>query len=215
MKKIFTNSFSILGMTVCLFFFPNCRGDILPTEEDLANYGWDMYEAGNFLDAREWFGDALKKDSSYYDSYNGMGWTMGHLRQADSSVHYFSMYLSNDTNFVDKLDFYAGLSFGYNALGDDVNARKYCNIFFGNQNPILDPDWVFSHNKKINHLDVRLVLAVSEFHLALFDNCQSSINKIYKDAGSSIVVDVDVTSVQGRAVLASHIASLQTTLKNS
>tara|TARA_B100000029_G_scaffold346487_1_gene338858 strand:+ start:408 stop:1055 length:648 start_codon:yes stop_codon:yes gene_type:complete len=214
MNKLKT-TFAIIGMVFCFIFFPNCRGGIIATEEDLSSYGWVMYEAANFEDARQWFGDAIRKDSSYYDSYNGMGWTMGHLRQADSSVYYFDKYLSMDSNFEDVLDFYAGLSFGYNAKGDDENAREYCNLFFGNQNPILDPDWYFSHNEKINYLDVRLILAVSEFRLALFENCQTNINKIYKEAGLSTVVDVDVTTVQGRSDLAEHLSILQKTLQNS
>ena len=95
-------------MGFCLVFFPNCRGNIIATEEELADYGWTMYEANDYLEAREWFGDAIRKDTLYYDSYNGMGWTMGHLRQADSSVYYFEKFLAIETSFADILDFYAG-----------------------------------------------------------------------------------------------------------
>ena len=209
------NTFVTLGLGFCLAFIPNCRGNIIATEEELADYGWVMYEERNFLDAREWFGDAIKKDSLYVDSYNGMGWTMGHLRQADSSVHYFEKFLTMDTSFSNILDFYAGLSFAYNALGKNAEARTNCNIFFGKQNPILDPNWEFSHNKKINYLDVRLILAVSEFRLAFFENCQDSINKIYQAIGSSTAVNEDYTTVTGRSALAVHLATLQVQLQNS
>ena len=117
MMNILKNTFVTLGLGFCLVFIPNCRGNIIATEEELADYGWVMYEEHKFLDAREWFGDAIKKDSLYDDSYNGMGWTMGHLRQADSSVYYFEKFLAMDTSFSNILDFYAGLSFAYNALG--------------------------------------------------------------------------------------------------
>ena len=215
MMNIIKNTFVTLGLGFCLVFIPNCRGNIIATEEELADYGWVMYEERNFLDARDWFGDAIKKDTLYNDSYNGMGWTMGHLRQADSSVHYFEKFLAMDTSFSNILDFYAGLSFAYNALGKNTEARTNCNIFFGKQNPILDPNWVFSHNKKINYLDVRLILAVSEFRLAFFENCQESINKIYKDSGSSTVVDEDHSTVTGRSALAAHLATLQDQLQDS
>ncbi|MBT3606912.1 MAG: hypothetical protein HN815_09515 [Candidatus Marinimicrobia bacterium] len=215
MMNILKNSFVTLGLGFCLVFIPNCRGNIIATEEELADYGWVMYEEHNFLDAREWFGDAIKKDSLYDDSYNGMGWTMGHLRQADSSVHYFEKFLAMDTSFSNILDFYAGLSFAYNALGKNIEARTSCNIFFGKQNPILDQDWEFSHNKKINYLDVRLILAISEFRLGFFENCQDSINKIYTDSGSSTIVDEDYTTVTGRTALAAHLAALQDQLQNS
>jgi len=215
MMNILKNTFITLGLSFCLVFIPNCRGNIIATEEELSDYGWVMYEEKKFDDARGWFGDAIKKDTLYNDSYNGMGWTMGHLRQADSSVHYFEKFLAKDTSFSNILDFYAGLSFAYNALGKNSEARTNCNIFFGKQNLILDPGWEFSHNKKINYLDVRLILAVSEFRLAFFENCQASINKIYKDSGSSTVVDVDHNTVTGRTALAAHLATLQVQLQNS
>jgi len=215
MMNILKNIFVTLGLIFCLVFIPNCRGNIIPTEEELADYGWIMYEDRNYFDARDWFADAIKKDTLYYDSYNGMGWTMGHLQQADSSVHYFEKFLAMDTSFSDILDFYAGLSFAYSALGMNLEARTNCNIFFGRQNPILDPNWEFSHNKKINYLDVRLILALSEFRLGYFDNCQESINQIYKETGSSTVVDEDFTTVTGRSVLAAHLNTLQGQLQNS
>jgi tetratricopeptide (TPR) repeat protein len=215
MMNIIKNTFVTLGLGFCLVFIPNCRGNIIATEEELADYGWVMYEERNFLDARDWFGDAIKKDSLYNDSYNGMGWTMGHLRQADSSVYYFEKFLAMDTSFSNILDFHAGLSFAYNALGKNAEARTNCNIFFGKQNPILDPNWEFSHNKKINYLDVRLILAVSEFRLAFFENCQDSINKIYQAIGSSTAVNEDYTTVTGRSALAVHLATLQNQLQNS
>ena len=215
MINILKNILVTLGLGFCIVFIPNCRGNIVATEEELSDYGWVMYEERNFLDARDWFSDAIKKDTLYNDSYNGMGWTMGHLRQADSSVHYFEKFLAIDTSFSNILDFYAGLSFAYNALGKNTEARTNCNLFFGKQNPILDGYWEFSHNKKINYLDVQLILAVSEFRLGFFDNCQKLINKIYTDIGSSTKVEEDYTTVIGRSALAVHLATLQDQLQNS
>ena len=57
-----------------IFFAMNCRQPVIPTEEDLADYGWTLYETGKYQEAREWFYDAVAKDSSYADGYNGIGW---------------------------------------------------------------------------------------------------------------------------------------------
>jgi len=214
MMNILKNIFVTLGLGFCLVFIPNCRGNIIATKEELADYGWVMYEEHEFFDARDWFGDAIKKDTLYYDSYNGMGWTMGHLRQADSSVHYFEKFLAMDESFANNLDFYAGLSFAYNALGKNSEAETNCNIFFGKQNTILNGNWEFSHNKKINYLDVRLTLAVSEFRLGKFENCRESINKIYNVIEPSITVDEDYTTPAGQSALATHLATLQDQLQN-
>ena len=148
-----------------------------------------MYESGDYVGALDWFTTAIKEDSSHSDAYNGVGWTMGHLRQADSSVYYFNKYLNRDsTAFENILDFYAGLGFAYNAIGDDGNARLYAQTyFFGNQNSeIGDPDWCFCHKTDINQLDVRLVLAISEYRLGLFENAQLSINAAYGDLSNQL-----------------------------
>ena len=34
----------------------NCRQPVVPTEEDLAGYGWTLYETGEYEEAREWHG---------------------------------------------------------------------------------------------------------------------------------------------------------------
>ena len=86
-------SFSIL---VAIFMF-GCRGDVVPTDSDMSSYGWVMYEAGDYVDALDWFTTAIKEDSSHSDAYNGVGWTMGHLRQADSAAYYFNKYLDSYT----------------------------------------------------------------------------------------------------------------------
>jgi hypothetical protein len=50
--------------------------------------------------------------------------------------------------------------------------------------------------------------------MSLFDNCQSSVNKIYKDLGLPTVLDEDLTTVQGRTVLVGHISTLQKSIKS-
>ena len=74
MKYVLKHILLIMSAFACILVFPNCRGEIIPTEGDLASYGWVLYEGSDFDNARVWFGDAMRKDSTYIDSYNGMGW---------------------------------------------------------------------------------------------------------------------------------------------
>ena len=83
-------------------------------------------------------------------------------------------------------------------------------------------------------LDVRLVLAISEFRLALFQNCQSSINNAYDDLGTAdgdslkngeskgtrLLMDeyplnYDLTTINGRTFLANHLEILQNKLASN
>ena len=109
---------------------------MIATDADLSSYGWALYEDGNYIEALDWFKESIKSDSNHYDAYNGAGWTMGQLRQTDQAISYFTSYLEKDSSdFQDKLDFYAGLTFGYSAIGNDTKAREFAQTyFFGNQN---------------------------------------------------------------------------------
>ena len=202
-------NFAVSFLAIMAVFMLGCRGDVVPSDSDMSSYGWNLYESGDYVEALDWFTTAIKQDSSHSDAYNGVGWTMGHLRQADSSVYYFNKYLEKDsTSFTDILDFYAGLSFAYNAIGNDAMARVFAQTyFFGNQNSeIGDPDWCFCHKTDINQLDVRLVLAISEYRLGLFNNSQSSINAAYSylskqlNSGESNSIATDYLDVNGNGV---------------
>ena len=202
-------NFAVSFLAIMAVFMLGCRGDVVPSDSDMSSYGWNLYESGDYVEALDWFTTAIKQDSSHSDAYNGVGWTMGHLRQADSSVYYFNKYLEKDSSsFTNILDFYAGLSFAYNAIGNDAMARVFAQTyFFGNQNAeIGDPDWCFCHKTDINQLDVRLTLAISEYRLGLFNNSQSSINAAYADlskqlnSGESNSIATDYLDLNGSGV---------------
>ena len=208
------------GLTL---FSMNCRQPVIPTEEDLAGYGWTLYETGKYQEAREWFYDAVAKDSSYADGYNGIGWCFGKLRRADSAAVYFHIsqtkpFDSYDTPDLD-LDLYAGLTFAYSGMHIDSLVREYATYVLV-ERPILGP-WKFSHDNKINHLDVRLELALADFNMGYFTSCRDNLQSIYNDSSYQSYpqntvesLTMNVETLLGRAELAQLLQSLQQTLKN-
>ena len=204
-------------------FFMNCRQPVIPTEEDLAGFGWSLYETGKYQEAREWFYDAVAKDSSYADGYNGIGWCFGKLRRADSAAVYFHIsqtkpFDSYDTPDLD-LDLYAGLTFAYSGMHIDSLVREYATYVLV-ERPILGP-WKFSHDNKINHLDVRLELALADFNMGYFTSCRDNLQSIYNDSSYQSYpqntvesLTMNVETLLGRAELAQLLQSLQQTLKN-
>jgi hypothetical protein len=79
-----------ITITMLMLIFAACRKEWIATEEDMTNYGWTLFEQANldltsntaeedFDDVLKWFEDATKKDTSYQDGYNGMGWTYAKL----------------------------------------------------------------------------------------------------------------------------------------
>ena len=219
----FLEQYKLIFFSGLVLFSMNCRQPVIPTEEDLADYGWTLYETGKYQEAREWFYDAVAKDSSYADGYNGIGWCFGKLRRADSAAVYFHIsqtkpFDSYDTPDLD-LDLYAGLTFAYSGMHIDSLVREYATYVLV-ERPILGP-WKFSHDNKINHLDVRLELALADFNMGYFTSCRDNLQSIYNDSSYQSYpqntvesLTMNVETLLGRAELAQLLQSLQQTLKN-
>jgi len=223
MYKNIKHTTVVLGSLIFLILSFNCRQPVIPTEEDLAGYGWTLYETGEYQEAREWFYDAVDKDSSYADGFNGVGWCFGKLRQADSAAAYFLISQTKpfdpyDTPDLD-LDLYAGLTFSYSGMHIDSLVRTYAAYVLVDRPEI--GAWYFSHDNKINHLDIRLELALADFNMGYFVSCRDNLQSIYNDtyyqsfpSNNLQALTMNVETVSGRAELAQILQSLQQTLKN-
>ena len=176
-----------------------CRQQYEPIDSDFSQFGWKYYENGDYIGARDWFKEALKDDSTFADAYNGIGWSLGHLGQADSARKYFELWIAQADEENDYLfDYYAGLAFAYNALGNDQQALFNAQSnFFGNQDVVSGDIWCFCHRKDINQIDVRLIQAISQFRLGLFSDCLVTINDIYTDLTRQLSSASDANQMSG------------------
>ncbi len=189
----------ITSLAVITIFYIGCRQEYEPIDSDFSQFGWKYYESGDYLGARDWFQEALKDDSTFADAYNGVGWSLGHLGQADSARYYFSSWIAQADQENDYLfDYYAGLAFAYNALGNDeqalINAQSN---FFGKQDVVSGDIWCFCHRKDINQIDVRLIQAISEFRLGRFSECLATINATYTDLTRQLSPTSDPNQMSG------------------
>jgi len=64
-----------ITIAVLMLIFAACRKQWNATEEDMANYGWTLYEQGDYLGSYEWFSNSILEDLNYQDGYNGLGWS--------------------------------------------------------------------------------------------------------------------------------------------
>ena len=176
-----------------------CRQQYEPIDSDFSQFGWKYYENGDYVGARDWFKEALKDDSTFADAYNGIGWSLGHLGQADSSRKYFELWIDQADEESDYLfDYYAGLAFSYNALGNDQQALFNAQSnFFGKQDVVSGDIWCFCHRKDINQIDVRLIQAISQFRLGLFSDCLVTINDTYTDLTRQLSSASDANQMSG------------------
>jgi len=132
-----------------MLIFAACRKQWNATEEDMANYGWTLFEQASlmdinkegeelredFIEVLKWFENATREDTNYQDGYNGLGWTHGKMSifqtvddegndlELNDAINAFLIAESKPQNpRIDHNvwhDILAGLTFTYSALNDD------------------------------------------------------------------------------------------------
>ena len=147
----------LLPLLILLLMFVACRKEWLPTEEDMADYGWTLYEAERFKESNHWFSKAVKEDENYKDGYNGMGWTKQKMSlwdiaqdspQLSDAIRNFKIGLQKDDNpcSLHNVDFdlFAGLTLSY-SIRDTAGSTLYSDstIFYGDSliNLIKEQVW--------------------------------------------------------------------------
>ena len=192
-----------------------CRKKYYATAEDMAEYGWVMYETQDYLTSNTWFNSAVSEDANWMDGYNGLGWSYAKLMVIDSSIDNFITGLGkpqdewNPTNIHSEI--LAGLTFAYHAKGIDKKTIEYGRAFLDSTVKPLKAGWVFTHDSLLNYLDVRITLAASYFSVGKFDSASLNV-QIVLDSLNSSVIAVSDTSLEGRKKMAEQISALQTSL---
>ena len=52
MNKNIKHLNKVFWLSSLILLFINCRQPVVPTEEDLADYGWTLYKTGEYEEAR-------------------------------------------------------------------------------------------------------------------------------------------------------------------
>jgi len=195
----------------------SCRKKYDSTPEDMTEYGWTLYEQGDYLTSNDWFKQSIQDNPAWKEGYNGLGWTFGKLTLLDSSIYYFSQGLNKPQFEWDTTDTHAellaGLTFSNRALGSHLNTIINGDSLLSRTEPVLmtDPHWTFSHDSLLNYLDVRIALASAYFSLGELDSMENHITLILDELSSTDTTVTD-TSANGRKLRAEQLEFLQTYL---
>ena len=202
-----------------MLIFAACRKQWNATEEDMANYGWILYEQGDYVGSYEWFSNSVREDENYQDGYNGLGWTFGKLVDPDSAVQAFDVGLTKPQNprMLDIVahDILAGLTFAHSALKQHSSAVAYGDsLIWLLEQQKDDKTWTFPHDSTTNYLDVHVTLALSYFALSDFTESLEHVQAIKTALNpASPPYVVDTNTVRGRRQLAAEIEYLQNYLQ--
>ena len=215
MKINISKKYLILVLAFALLPLDACRKKYAATAEDMVEYGWDLYETSDYLNSNKWFNDAIVDDDDWKDAYNGLGWSYAKLMVLDSSISYFTTGLEKNQDKWSITDsqseILAGLTFAYNAKGNNAKAIEYGRAFLDSTVKPLQPEWVFSHDSLLNYLDLRVTLAASYFAKGKFDSTIIQVTVVLDSLNSNEIAITD-TSLDGRILMAKQISSLQTLL---
>ena len=199
-------------MAIGLITMDACRKKFYATAEDMAEYGWELFETKEYLPSNAWFLDAVSKDSDWKDGYNGLGWTYAKLMVLDSSISHFTTGLAKKQHQWNPIDvqseILAGLTFANHALGKDAKVIQYGRAFLDSTVKPLTAGWMFTHDSLLNYLDVRITLAASYFAVGKFDSTIFQVTVILDSLNSSELPITDTTLV-GRKEMAKQIMTLQ------
>ena len=209
----------LLSICILLLIFAACRKQWNATEEDMANYGWSLYEQAEYVGSYEWFSNSIREDLDYQDGYNGLGWTFGKLVELDSAVQVFEIGLTKPQNprMLDIVahDILAGLTFAHSALKHDSSAVNYGDsLIWLIEQKIGEKTWVFPHDTTTNYLDVHVTLALSYYGLSEFSESLGHVQSIWAVLEpTKAPYVVNTSTIVGRNELAAEIEYLQYRLR--
>ena len=208
-----------LYMAVLMLLFAACRKQWNATEEDMANYGWSLYEQSEYLASYEWFSNSILEDEHYQDGYNGLGWSYGKLVELDSAIQAFEVGLTKPQNprivNIVAYDILAGLTFAHSALKHDSSAISYGDsLIWLISQQIGEKTWIFPHDSTTNYLDIHVTLALSYYALSDFTESLENVQAIKTALNpASPPYVVNTNTVRGREELAAEIEYLQNYLQ--
>ncbi len=142
----------------------------------LINEGWELFAGEQYTQALARFDDALAELSQYPDALHGRGWSLAYLGQFNDART--ALVTAKELSFDDP-DIWAGGAFVFSALGNQDQVVFWAETAFGAQEEISGTtQWVFSRNKSITHIHLRLVLAKAYLVRGSYVQCSDQLDII-------------------------------------
>lgn len=134
--------------------------------------GWSLFSQGQYNQAISKFNAAADQDSDLAEAYDGLGWCYARLGMLDASLEKFTYVLSS---LVDpSQDRYAGISLVYLAMKnyeDASNMSNWALVVYGEV-------YQFDHDSAVTDVTLRLVRAISRFHLGLYESAADDVEEL-------------------------------------
>jgi tetratricopeptide (TPR) repeat protein len=141
--------------------------------------GWQLFEAGNYEDAENRFNLAvsLARTDSYFDSLlaeaeSGRGWTRAYKRDFSLAKNDLLNSIANpEAGPETVLNSNSGLALVHHIFNEFTSAIQKANEVLNK-----DPDYVFSHDTKVNYKRLHLLLAQSYYSIGDFKKAAEQLD---------------------------------------
>ena len=156
-----------------LIVFAGCESSGSGTDPvpapSLVEEGWTAFEAGNFVNAKAKFEQAVTDNPANSAAHNGLGWANMKLDNFTGAVTSFDNALTNGFTGADP---HVGKAIVLRDLEPvDYNAAiTSANTALG-----IDSDFSFAHDAGLDWKDIRLILAQSQFALGEYTEANTQV----------------------------------------
>jgi tetratricopeptide (TPR) repeat protein len=140
------------------------------TARSLTADGWDLFEAGEAVEALARFEEAVEISQAHGEAYNGIGWCCVRLDSLVRGIDSFETALANGVTNADPL---SGLAIIYRDL-EPVSFQSAAD--FADSALALDPDYAFDHDPTFDWHDLRLILAQSLIGLNRYEDAKAEVD---------------------------------------
>ncbi len=155
--------------------------------EDKIAKGWELYEEGDYTNAKNYFYDAINKNGEL-EAYVGYGWSCAMLGDESKALSSFEYVLADDsTNFPDAI---SGAVFAGNAMKIDSAAAIRGKYLLE-----IVPDYIFVHDSTITWKQVAFTSACSFVNCGDFSSALDMIKKIVPDFNANYSTESGIDSI--------------------
>lgn len=156
------------------------------TNADLVDRAWELYDQGEYQDARAEFDKALRRDSTYTPAVSGQGWADIELGFTGLAQREFEAALAESTTYVPALCGRAVTSHA-EALNVPPRAGERLAITVesaGRAIQIAGEGWRFDRIPDISSRHMRALLALAYFELRDYGAAQDQLDVL--DSGNNL-----------------------------
>jgi tetratricopeptide (TPR) repeat protein len=137
------------------------------TVEYLVEEGWELYEAGKYRDAADYFETAINRDAFYKEAYLGSGWALNRLFNYDNAILRYDLLLAlvSESDIEFEILSYAGKAVAYAGLNSDFLSAQQAELFIKIALELVETtedDYIFAHDSWVSTDNLK-VLLVNEY----------------------------------------------------